>query len=220
MDISIWEFGWTNMMKNLLLFLICIVLLSCNGNKNKHFAVSKIDKHFNVTNEHSIIDTIGDKYFRIDTLLYSIIIQEPVFQEKRKKIIAFCDLFVSAIQSNNIEKVAQVIDFPIWVECYKNEKDNGFSFGDTITENNYFHYKKLIFDKRVFRDIMKFKALLSKNNAVADIKKGFDIREDFFRISIDYLDGKKVYVGGTNRIFRFEKKDNTYKLVLVFCAGG
>jgi hypothetical protein len=206
-------------MKNLLLYLICVVLLSCNGNRynsdNEPIVVSKIDKRFNGINQHSI----EDRYFGIGTPLSSEIIQMPEYQEKRKEIIAFCDLFISTIQSNNIEKVAQVIDFPIWVECYRNEKNNDFDWGDTITENNYFHYKKRIFDKRVFRDIMKFKALLMKNNVEVDEKEGFDIREDCFRIGVDYLDGKKVYIGGMSRIFRFERKDNTYKLVLVFCAG-
>jgi hypothetical protein len=53
------------------------------------------------------------------------------------------------------------------------------------------------------------------------LTKGFDKEVSYFSISTLYQDKdyEELGVGETARLFRFEKRENKYKLVFVFCAG-
>lgn len=192
-------------MKNIVLSFVSfgLFLLSCNGNKTKL-----------IYNSYSSHSTIANALHVEDTIHYS----KTLSQEIKEELIVFCDLFVSAIQSNNIEDVKNVIDFPIWVECFKDfDEYHGFTFGDTITVDDFFKYRKLIFDNTFFNEVKEFKTLLKEDNTEDKIDYGFDRETFHFRISTSH--GKDDEWDGTNRLFRFEKRENKYKLVLVFCAG-
>ena len=150
-----------------------------------------------------------------DTIPYSEILQESAFNEKKKELIEFCDMFVSAIQSDNIKDVSCVIDFPIWVECFKDVKSGDFIFGDTITVDNYFRYRTLLFDDDFFRAVMNFKVNANENSKIVENYE----RNSFFIISTATGDKNEFGLEGMCRVFRFENNNNQYKLVLVFCAG-
>jgi len=192
-------------MKNIALYLIIgLGLFSC---KNKYIYNSDNDQILSSFVEDSITNEI------IDPLENTKLYTKPLSQEIREELITFCDLFVSVIQSNNIEEIKNVVDFPIWVECFKD-----FTYGDTITVDNFFQYKRLIFDDIFFKDMQKFKILLKKDNTEDQIDYGFDMGTFHFRISTSHQRDKE-YGFESCRLFRFEKLDNKYKLVLVFCAG-
>jgi hypothetical protein len=198
-------------MKNIISYLIiCFGVLSYNENKNTHN-----DSFLLKINKDNIISDSKD------TIPYLKVMNEFISQEKKEELVEFCDLFVEIIQTDDIEKVKTVIDFPIWVECFKDfngytlDEEHYFTFGDTITVDNFFQYRNLIFDD-IFFKTMREKIFLKDEMFM----KEFDIENSFFILTQYqckyYLE---LGIGGKTRLFRFEKRKNKYKLVLVFCAG-
>ena len=208
----------------IILSVLAIIVDGCSVKRKNNADNSHIRTEFRNYEDIHVCDSIFYDALGNDTIRKSFILvngtwqltqifRETLTKEIIEEMVAFCDMFIETIQSDNIEKIKNVIDFPVWVECFKD-----FTFGDTITTDNFFQYKTVIFDDVFFENVRKFKTLLKKGNTEEDIDYGFDMDTFHFRISTSYqLDEK--YDFGKNRLFRFEKHENKYKLVLVFCAG-
>jgi hypothetical protein len=194
-------------MRNITLYLIiCLGLFSCN---NRYIYNSESKQILSSFSEDSTTNEIINDPLIEERIFYP----KTLSQEIREELLTFCDLFVSVIQSDNIEEIKNVVDFPIWVECFKD-----FTYGDTITVDNFFQYKRLIFDDIFFKDMQEFKTLLKKDKIENKIDYGFDMKTSHFRISTSYQRDEE-YGFESCRLFRFEKLENKYKLVLVYCAG-
>ena len=208
-------------MKNIVLYVICftLLLLSCNRK-----AIHSADNSDSCKSASYIIEDSINKdtiFIEEDDFDYSFFENDSIqdaflTQEKREELIAFCDLFIASIQSNNIEKIKEVIVFPMWVECFKD-----WTYGDTITTDNFYKYRKRIFDDTFFKSMKEYRGFLNREigkDTVCGMGASFFIiyAHYFFELPEEYkgtLDGKKT------RIFRFEKRDDKYKFMLVFCAG-
>jgi hypothetical protein len=192
----------------MLLFLICFGLLACSNNRIEQVNNSDNSQFFppfvyDSTTYHKIVN------------IEDTIHEELLTPEKREELSAFCDLFISAIQSDNIEEIKKVIDFPIWVECFKESEEDGFSFGDTITIDNFFQYKNLIFDDQFF-EVMR-KEVLDKEIEIYLIENFFTVVTLYKSEEAKNYEGFEI--GDEARIYRFEYRKNNYTLVIVFCAG-
>lgn len=190
------------MKDKLILIFVLLLATACSANIKKERNIEKENRYSKIANVNEESTSC---------------INNSVSPSVKNEIIVFCDLFASAIQSRNMAEIKNVIRFPIWVECFKDR-----SRGDTINQDDFLQYQELVFDSLFFKEIRDFNRELTLYDTLSK-KRDSDISEKHFILSVPYLYQEdfeeETYFFEKNRLFRFEKDDDSYKLVLVFCAG-
>jgi hypothetical protein len=198
-------------MKSIFKYLVLILLCySCNTdnkmsksneqcNKKKEFKKNE--------NSNNLID------FRT-----SIVASDSIYEKRRDERLDFCRVFVNALKKRDLKEIENKIEFPFFIECFVGKQK-----GDTVSKIEFISYYDRIFDNVLIEEMERYIYSLNNSNSIYDFQKGFDLRDDdFFTLSTSY---KKPYENNGieenfeySRLFRFEKRNDRFKLIIVFCA--
>lgn len=194
-------------MKKIILYVLSLLLYcACSDGQNR---VKSSQDNTPIDTNYYLLDKIPEE----KEILKSA--DSSIYKARKEEIVTFCISLMETLKSKELDRILDIIEFPLEVECFAHHER-----GKVIEKEEFLSYYDSIFGDAFFTEMEEYANSVRETSFIYDYQSGHDLRdEDFFTLGLNYIrevDGTDDEYG---RIFRFEKREGKYKLILVFCAG-